>query len=160
MPVTDSFETLSADQFAALLVGHASVVERLRLPGRFVAETALVYPGKGPVTVYITSDGGTVRFSDGGGLMRYLESQGMDLSLDLVVGKTVFHALKETPGCGAAEGEVYLESTPEQAGTDLWRFLQVLVEMVGLRHSKYKDALVQLTRVSESRSGGWDRSPE
>lgn len=160
MPVTDSFETLSADQFAALLVGHASVVERLRLPGRFVAETALVYPGKGPVTVYITSDGGTVRFSDAGGLMRYLESQGMDLSQDLVVGKTVFHALKETPGCGAAEGEVYLESTPEQAGTDLWRFLQVLVEMVGLRHSKYKDALVQLTRVSESRSGGWDRSPE
>ena len=51
MRVTDDFETLSADQFAALSVGHVSTVERLRLPGRFVIETAFVYPGKGPVGI-------------------------------------------------------------------------------------------------------------
>ena len=100
-----------------------------------------------------------MRFSDGGGLMRYLESQGMDLSLDPVIGKTVFHALKETPGCGAASGQVYLESTPDQAGADLWRFLQILVEMIGLRHSKYKDALVQLNRASELRATGVGTGP-
>lgn len=158
--MTDGFETLSADQFAALSIGHASAVERLRLPGRFAVETAFVYPGKGPLIVQITSDGHTVRFSDGGGLLLYLESQGMDLSMDPVISKTVFHALKETPGCTAAGGQVYLDSTPDQAGVDLWRFLQIVVEMIGMRHSKYKDALIQLARAGESHHADWDRPPE
>ena len=85
-----------------------------------------MYPGKGPLVVQITSDGQTVRFSDGGGLLLYLESQGMDLSMDPVISKTVFHAIKETPGCGAATGQVYLDSTPDQVGVDLWRFLQIV----------------------------------
>ena len=158
--MSEGFETLSADQFAALSIGHASAVERLRLPGRFAIETALVYPGKGPVGIQITSDGQTVRFSDGGGLMLYLESQGMDLSMDPVIGKTVFHAIKETLGCGAAGGQVYLDSTPDQVGVDVWRFLQILVELIGIRHSKYKDALVQLARAGNSRNTDWDRPPE
>lgn len=158
--MTDGFETLSADQFAALFIGHASAVERLRLPGRFGVETALVYPGKGPLIIEITSDGQSVRLSDGGGLLLYLESQGMDLSLDPVISKTVFHAIKETPGCSAASGQIYLDSTPDQVGVDLWRFLQILVEMIGMRHSKYKDALVQLARTGDSHHMDWDRPPE
>ncbi len=156
----EGFETLSADQFAALSIGHASAVERLRLPGRFAIESEFMYPGKGPVGIQITSDGQTVRFSDGGGLMLYLESQGMDLSMDPVIGKTVFHAIKETPGCGASGGQVYLDSTPDQVGVDLWRFLQILVELIGIRHSKYKDALVQLARAGNSRNTDWDLPPE
>jgi len=159
-PVSEGSETLSADQFAALSIGHASAVERLRLPGRFVVETGLAYPGKGPLAIQITSDGRTVRFSDGGGLLRYLESQGMDLSMDPVISKTVFHAIKETPGCGASSGQVYMDSTPEQVGVDLWRFLQIVVEVIGIRHSKYKDALVQLARAGDSRDTDWDRPPE
>jgi hypothetical protein len=159
-PVTEGFETLSADQFAALSVGHASAVERLRLPGRFAVETAFVYPGKGPLIIQITSDGQTVRFSDGGGLLLYLESQGMELSMDPVISKTVFHALKETPGCGVASGQVYLDSAPDQVGVDLWRFLQIVVEIIGIRHSKYKDALVQLARAGDARRADWDRPPE
>lgn len=158
--MTDGFETLSADQFAALSIGHASAVERLRLPGRFVVETAFAYPGKGPVVVQITSDGRTVRFSDGGGLLLYLESQGMDLSMDPVISKTVFHALKETPGCSAESGQIYLDSRPQQVGVDLWRFLQIVVELIGIRHSKYKDALVQLARVGDGHPMDWDRPPE
>ena len=158
--MTDGFQTLSADQFAALSVGHASAVERLRSPGRFEVETAFVYPGKGTVVVQITSDGQTVRFSDGGGLLLYLESQGMDLSMDPVISKTVFHALKETPGSSAARGQIYLDSTPDQVGVDLWRFLQIVVEIIGMRHSKYKDALVQLARAGDAHPMDWDRPPE
>ena len=32
---------------------------------------------------------------------------------------------------------------------DLWRFLQLMAELVGLRHSKYKDALLHMSRRGE-----------
>ena len=158
--MSDEFQSLSAEELASISLGYPSAVERLRHPARFEAQTGFIYPGKGSVLVYIVSDGATVRFSEGGRLLAYLESQGMDLTIDPVLSKTVFHALKETPGCAAANGEVYLESSPEQAGQDLWRFLQVLLEIIGIRHSKYKDALVQLTRKSDLlAAAGWEEPP-
>ncbi len=158
--MSDEFQNLTSEEMAALGLGHESTVQRLRQPARFLAQTGFMYPGKGPVLVYVTSDGTSVRFSEGGKLLAYLESQGMDLTLDPVLSKTVFHALKETPGCSAANGEIYMDSTPAQAGADYWRFLQALLEVIGLRHSKYKDALVQLSRASDMLpASGWDAPP-
>ena len=64
----------------------------------------------------------------------------------MVVSKTVFHAVKEVEGAGAGSGEIYLDSTSDAVTADLWRFLQLVTELIGLRHSKYKDALLQLSR--------------
>ena len=139
---------MSLAELAALGVAHPPQVERLRTGGRWAAQTPFIYAGTGPVVLYIDSDGQRVRLSEGGRLLSFLESQGMELSMDPVLSKTVFHALKETPGTAVGSGEVYLVTTPEHAPQDLWRFLQAVVEIAGLRHSKYKDALVQLARLS------------
>jgi hypothetical protein len=146
--VSEEYQKLSLQEFAALGIGHAPQIERLRSEGRWVVETPFSFTGKGPILLYIASDGRQVRFSEGGGLLSYLESQGMDLSMDPVLSKTAFHALKETPGTAVGSGEVFLQSTPERAPQDMWRFLQAIIEVAGLRHSKYKDALVQLARIA------------
>ncbi|MCL5942608.1 MAG: DUF1828 domain-containing protein [Actinobacteria bacterium] len=143
------FERLSLAEFVAMCLGEAAQVDRLRREARLAAETPFVYPGKGPVVVFIQSNGSRVRLSEGGRLLRYLESQGMDLALDAVLSKTVFHALKETPGAGVGNGEVYLDTDPGRVAGALWGFVQVILEIVGLRHAKYKDALVRLSRVGD-----------
>jgi hypothetical protein len=98
-----------------------------------------------------------IRITDCGGLVKYLAEQGMELEVDMVMSRTVFHAVRQWEGGGIAGSQVYLDSTAEKAGEDLWRFLQLVGEVIGLRHSKYKDALVQLERRREADSGvaGW-----
>ncbi len=64
----------------------------------------------------------------------------------MVLSKTVFHAVKQVEGAGIAGSEVYMDSAPEKAGATVWRFLQLVAEVIGLRHAKYKDALLQLER--------------
>lgn len=91
-----------------------------------------------------------VRISDGGDLIKSLDEQGMDLSVDMVLSKTVFHVVKETDGGTVAGGEICLDSTVGKVPADLWRFLQLVAEIIGLRHSKYKDALLRLSRRQDA----------
>lgn len=143
------YEPLSQEQWDRLLTGDPDGLERLRRPVQLTGRTPFIYPGKGPVVIRVTSDGVKVRLSDGGRLVKFLEAQGMDLSLDMVMSKTVLHAIREIPGAGLGGGEIYLETSPERFSKDVWRFLQALLEIVGLRHAKYKDALVRLSRGGE-----------
>jgi hypothetical protein len=91
-----------------------------------------------------------VRISDGGDLIKSLDEQGMDLSVDMILSKTVFHAVKETDGGAVTGGEICLDSTVGKVPADLWRFLQLVAEIIGLRHSKYKDALLRLSRRQDA----------
>jgi hypothetical protein len=99
-----------------------------------------------------------VRISDAGGLIKSLDEQGLDLAVDMILSKTVFHAVKQVEGAGVSSGEIYLDSTTDAVPADFWRFLQLLIEIIGLRHSKYKDALVQLSRRQEPAPDliGWE----
>lgn len=98
-----------------------------------------------------------VRISDGGGLIKCLAEQGMELEIDMILSKTVFHAVKEHEGAGIAGGEVYVDTSPEAVGPGFWRFMQIVAEVMGLRHAKYKDALVQLERRRDADADtlGW-----
>jgi hypothetical protein len=99
----------------------------------------------------------SVRISDGGDLIRSLDEQGMDLSIDMILSKTVFHAVKQLDGGAIAGGQIYLDSTSDRVAADLWRFLQLVAEIIGLRHSKYKDALLRLSRRQDSPDlVGWE----
>ncbi|OFV84617.1 MAG: hypothetical protein A2W26_07900 [Acidobacteria bacterium RBG_16_64_8] len=101
-----------------------------------------------------------VRISDGGGLLKSLEEQGMDLTVDMILSKTVFHAVRQTEGGDIVAGEGCLDSAPDTLAIDLWRFLQLVAEIIGLRHSKYKEALVRLARRQEGPDLiGWDERP-
>jgi len=91
-----------------------------------------------------------VRISDGGDLIKSLDEQGMDLAVDMILSKTVFHAVKETEGGTVAGGQVCLDSAVGKVSADLWRFLQLVAEIIGLRHSKYKDALLRLSRRQDA----------
>lgn len=93
-----------------------------------------------------------IRISDGGGLIKCLSEQGMDLEIDMIISKTVFHAVKEYEGAGIAAGHVYVDTPPEDVGAGFWRFIQLMGEVMGLRHAKYKDALVQLERRRDAES--------
>ncbi|MBN1320716.1 MAG: hypothetical protein JXA87_07745 [Thermoleophilia bacterium] len=101
--------------------------------------------------------GSMIRISDGGGLIKCLSEQGMELQVDMILSKTVFHAVKEHEGAGIGGGQIYVDTPPEAVGAGFWRFLQVMAEVMGLRHAKYKDALVQLERRrdAEADSLGW-----
>lgn len=147
--MTEEFERGSPDDYLLLTAGDAGLLSRLRRPARLAIPTPFVYPNKGPVLLFLRSDGAAVRLSEGGRLLRYLEGQGMELAADVVISKTVFHALQETPGAAIGNGEVSLVTTVDDVTKDAPRFLQVLLELVGLRHSKYKDAIVQLSRVGD-----------
>jgi hypothetical protein len=68
----------------------------------------------------------------------------------MVLSKTVFHAVKETEGGIVSGGQVCLDSTVGRVPADLWRFLQLIAEIIGLRHSKYKDALLRLSRRQDA----------
>jgi hypothetical protein len=87
--------------------------------------------------------------SDAGALIKSLDEQGIDLSVDMIVSKTVFHALKDVERVYVNSGELCMASSTETLVADLWSFLQLIAELIGLRHVKYKDALVQLSRRSE-----------
>lgn len=144
-------------ELLALGAGDPRVVDRLRGPAAIVGEVPFEYPAGGRIEVFVTSDGSKVRFSEGGRLLRFLEKQGMDLAVDAVLSKAVFHALKDVRGAAAGSGEILLDSTLEDAPAAFWRFVQIIVEIVGLRHSKYKDALVRLAQTEDSAGSSWDR---
>ena len=91
-----------------------------------------------------------VLISDGGDLIKSLDEQGMDLSVDMILSKTVFHTVKEMKGGSVSGGQVCLDSTVGKVPADLWRFLQLVAEIIGLRHSKYKDALLRLSRRQDA----------
>ncbi|MCE5255050.1 MAG: hypothetical protein LLG45_12755 [Actinomycetia bacterium] len=156
---------LSYSELLALLAGDVDLRLLLTAGERFRVETPFFYPGRHePVVAYLAPapQSGrppikSVRISDGGGLIEYLADQGMDLEVDMVLSKTVFHAVRQVEGAGIAGGQVYLDSTPDKVGTGLWRFLQLVIEVTGLRHAKYKDALLQLERRQgpDSAKAGW-----
>ena len=134
-------------EYLRICGGDPEILGRLKLPGRFEIPTGFTYPGRGPLSIFVVSDGSRVRLSEGGRLLQYLEGQGMDMSLDLVISKTVFHAVQEVRGASIGSGQIGMESVAERMPTDLVQFVQLVIEIVGLRHSKYKDALVLLSRA-------------
>jgi hypothetical protein len=143
-------------EFSGLTAGDQGLLTRLARGERMRATTPFNYPGRrGPVVVYLEPDPDghsgdrRVRIGDGGDLINSLDEQGLDLSADMVVSRTVLHAVKEVDRANVDSGELYLDSTPEDVPADLWRFLQLVSELLGLRHAKYKDALVQLSCRSE-----------
>jgi hypothetical protein len=175
--VAEGTNELSYSEFVALIAGDTRLRTRLVDGERLRVQTPFLYPGRrGPIVVDLVpgssevsgssegpgSSGGPgsrpVRISDAGGLIKSLDEQGLDLAVDMIVSKTVFHAVKQVDGAGVSSGEVYLDSTTDTVPADFWRFLQMLVEIVGLRHSKYKDALVQLSRRQERAPDliGWE----
>lgn len=156
---------LGYPEFVALIAGDRHLRDRLANGERLRVQTPFRYPGRrGAVVLDLVPGVGAVsgsrpvRVSDGGGLIKSLDDQGLDLSIDMIVSKTVFHAVKEVDGAGIGSGEIYLDSTPDAMAVDLWRFLQLVCELLGLRHSKYKDALLQLSRRPESGPDliGWE----
>ena len=151
--------------FVRLAAGARHLLDRLAAGERLHVETPFRYPGRrGAVVIELVpgpaevAGSRPVRLTDGGGLIKSLDEQGLDLAIDMVVSKTLFHAVKEVEGAGVASGEIYLDSTLDTVAADLWRFLQLVTELIGLRHSKYKDALLQLSRRPEDAPDliGWD----
>jgi hypothetical protein len=143
-------------EFGSLTSGDQRLLDRLAQGERVRVVTPFDYPGRrGPVLVHlIPGEAGAegpqpVRISDGGALIQSLDEQGLDLCLDLIVSKTVFHAVKEVEGARLAAGELWLESNLAELAMDLWRFLQLVAELLGLRHAKYKDALLHLSCPGE-----------
>ncbi len=100
---------------------------------------------------------GAIRIDDGGLLVKTLALQGMELEVDMIMSKTVFHAVRQQEGAGLKGSVVYLDSSADTVDTDIWRFLQVAAEVIGLRHGKYKDALIQLEKRKDAEAGilGW-----
>jgi hypothetical protein len=164
--VAEGTKRLGYPEFVALAAGDPLVRDRLasgeplslatpfRYPGRRGLVTLSLIPGEGAV-----SGSRPVRITDGGGLIRSLDDQGLDVSIDLIVSKTVVHAVREQEGAGVESGEIYLDSTPDTLVNDMWRFIQLIGELLGLRHSKYKDALVQLSRraADPASAPGWEQ---
>ena len=149
MNATQQYQRLSPAEVLALVGGVPDSLRRLSEPCSLAGATPFVYPGKGPLVLFLDSDGRNVRVSDGGRLVKYLESQGQDLAVDPVLSRTVFHAMRDVPGMGMGNGHVFLDTAVDRLAADLPFFVQTLLEIVGLRHSKYKDALVQLSRTRD-----------
>lgn len=149
---------LGPREFLALLGGNPVLLKRLESGERLRVATPFGYPGRyGPVAVHFTpyrdeagsADMPSVRISDGGDLLKSLDQQGMDLAVDMILSKTVFHVVKEVERANLAGGQVYIDSKVDAVPADTWRLLQLIVEVIGLRHSKYKDALLRLSRRQE-----------
>ncbi len=100
---------------------------------------------------------GAIRLDDGGLLVKTLALQGMELEVDMIMSKTVFHAVRGQEGAGLKGSVIYLDSSADTVDVDMWRFLQVMGEVIGLRHGKYKDALIQLEKRKDAEAGvlGW-----
>lgn len=163
--MTDGTMRLGYPGFVDLVAGDPLLRDRLESGERLLIETPFRYPGRrGAVFIDLIPGPDAVpgsrpiRMTDAGGLIKSLDEQGLDLSIDMVVSKTVFHAVKEVEGAGVGSGEIYLDSASDTVATDVWRFLQLVSELIGLRHSKYKDALLQLSRRPERSPDhtGWD----
>ncbi len=154
--MTEGITEIGTAEFASLAAGDRRLLERLAGGERIRAVTPFRYPGRrGPLVLHlipVAPDAPGPRrilISDGGGLIKSLDEQGLDLSVDMILSKTVFHALKEVEGARVGSGQLFLDSTVDGLPADLWRFLQLIAELVGLRHSKYKDALLHMSRRSE-----------
>ena len=89
--------------------------------------------------------------------MKTLSLLGMELEVDMIMSKTVFHAVRQQEGAGLKGSVVYLDSSADIVDADIWRFLQMAAEVIGLRHGKYKDALIQLEKRKDVEAGilGW-----
>ena len=156
---------LSQTKFLQLLGGdlltqEAKVQQWLAQGDVLRAETPLRYPARrGPVVLFVEPSGtGAVRIHDGGGLLESLAEQGMDLSVDMVLSKTVFHAVRQQQRAGISQGRIYMDSSAAALSRDVWRFLQLVAELLGLRYCKYKDALLQLARNQEGpNSAAWEK---
>jgi hypothetical protein len=100
---------------------------------------------------------GAIRIDDGGLLVKTLSLQGMELEVDMIMSKTVFHAVRQQDGAGLKGSVVYLDSSADMVDADIWRFMQMTAEVIGLRHGKYKDALIQLEKRKDAEAGvlGW-----
>lgn len=150
-----------------LFAGTPAMRERLSAGETVRVTTPFRYPGRGGNISFVLtpeqrqSEAGSslsIKISDGGDLLDRLQRQGMDLAVDEVLSKTVFHALSEFERASIAKGQVYIESDLDKLAGDIWLFLQFLVEMIGLRHAKYKEALLRLSRNTDSPDPlGWDR---
>lgn len=159
-------QQLTPSQALALLAGDRELCARLAAGHQLLVPTPFNYPGRrGTVTLHLlpgeptVSGARPVRISDGGELIRVLDEQGLDLETDLILSKTVFHAVQEIPRAGLGGGQIYLDSNTADLPRALWRFLQLLAEILGLRHAKYKDALLQLSKRQEARlpgPGDWE----
>ncbi|NLT36241.1 MAG: DUF1828 domain-containing protein [Gaiellales bacterium] len=147
---TEGYRRLTEAGWCALQTGQSEALNWLRRPERLAADTGFVYPSKGPVILFMDSDGGLVRLSEGGRLLKYLETQGLDLSLDQILSRTVFHAVREVEGMAMGNGMLYLDGSVDELPANARRFVQLVLEIVGLRHAKYKDALVHLSRGQDA----------
>lgn len=150
-------------EFLRLLAGDRALRARLEAGEHLRATTPFHYPGRyGPIVIDLAPGKGAaaegaaaaekpsaIRISDGGDLLKSLDEQGMDLAVDMIISKTVFHAIKEIEGADLAGGLLYIDSDLDRVPADVWRLLQLIAELVGLRHSKYKDALLRLSRRAE-----------
>jgi hypothetical protein len=143
-------------EFAELMAGDRRLLDRLAQGERLCAMTPFRYPGiHGHVVAFLTpyppvpGEPRRVVISDGGGLVRSLDEQGLDLAVDMIISKTVFHAVKDVKGANMGSAGLCIDSDLAQLPADLWRFLQLTAELVGLRHSKYKDALLKMSPRSE-----------
>ena len=153
---SSKYRQLDISEVMLLVAGDKDAAARLTEPCALVGPTVFTYPGKGPVLLFLKSDGNRVRATDGGSLVKYLESQGQDLAVDSILSRTVFHAVREVAGMGMGNGAVHLETSVEELTETLPQFVQTIIEIIGLLHSKYKDALVQLSqRHGEGDSGPW-----
>ncbi len=164
-----TFDQASPAEALALLAGDKRLIARLGAGKPVRVPTPLRYPGRrGNIVLYLTPRASSgpvanagaepanraVRISDGGDLIRALDEQGLDLETDLILSKTVYHAIQEVPGAGIGGGQVYLDSNTSNLAPDLWRFMQLVTEIIGLRHGKYKEALLQLSKHPEAKLGG------
>jgi hypothetical protein len=168
---------LSYGELLALLAGDPGPRTRLSAGERLRAVTPFRYPGRDePLIVYLGSvtapeavppagaavsatvpPAGLVRVSDGGDLIKCLSEHGMELEVDMILSKTVFHAVRQQEGAGITGGQVYLDCKAEALSAGVWHFLQLAAEIMGLRHAKYKDALTQFERRRDADVGmtGW-----
>jgi hypothetical protein len=158
--MTTESHDLSYQELLALLADDPGLLARLMGGERLRVVTPFSYPGRlGPVVVHLglVPEAQKVRLSDDGDLVKCLAEQGMELEIDMILSRTVFHAVREVEGTGISGGHVYLDTKVEGVGAGLWRFLQMVAEVLGLRHAKYKDALTQLERRRDAESNitGW-----
>jgi hypothetical protein len=163
--VAEGTSELGYAEFVSLGGGDRKLRDRLAGGESLRVQTPFNYPGRrGAVVLELVPATGAasgsraVRITDAGGLIKSLDEQGLDVSIDMIVSKTVVHAVKEVEGAGVSSGEIYLDSTANAVAVDMWRFLQLVAELVGLRHAKYKDALLQLSRGPEGTPDliGWE----
>jgi len=161
---------VSHEDFLALLAGQAQALAPVLAGEEVEIATPFQYPARGgPVTLYLQlapgPQGGPapsvpiVRISDGGKLLKSLAQQGMEVEIDMILSRTVFHAVGQVEGASIKGGQVYLDATADAVPAAIWKFLQLVAEITGLRHSKYKDALIQFERRERAEAEARGKRP-